>query len=72
MVSNAVIGIRESISNRWTFVLSYQLYHNVVLNSIKLLKNGKEDMMATATLDAKQSTFFDHRDPSFVKWLGER
>lgn len=57
MVSNTVIGIGESISNRRTFVLSYQSYHNVVLSSIKLLKNGKEDMKTTATLDAGQSAF---------------
>ena len=31
-----------------------------------------EDMTAIATLDMKQSSFFDHRDPAMVKWLGER
>ena len=31
-----------------------------------------EDMAAIATLDMKQSSFFDHRDPAMVKWLGER
>jgi len=30
------------------------------------------DMTAVATLDAKTSSFFDHRDPNMVKWLGER
>lgn len=30
-----------------------------------------EDMMAIATLDTKTSSFFDHRDPAMVKWLGE-
>ena len=29
-----------------------------------------EDMDAVATLDTKQSLFFDHRDPAMVKWLG--
>src|SRR4028119_2059505 len=29
-----------------------------------------EDMEAIATLDTKQSLFFDHRDPAMVKWLG--
>jgi len=28
-----------------------------------------EDMTAIATLDLKQSSFFDHRDPAMVKWL---
>jgi 2,5-diketo-D-gluconate reductase A len=31
-----------------------------------------EDMAVIATLDRKQSSFFDHRDPAMVKWLGER
>ena len=31
-----------------------------------------EDMAAIATLDRKESSFFDHRDPAIVKWLGER
>ena len=30
-----------------------------------------EDMTAIATLDTKQSLFFDHRDPKMVKILGE-
>jgi diketogulonate reductase-like aldo/keto reductase len=31
-----------------------------------------EDMAAMTTLDTKTSSFFDHRDPAMVKWLGER
>lgn len=31
-----------------------------------------EDMTAITTLDTKTSSFFDHRDPAMVKWLGER
>jgi len=31
-----------------------------------------EDMAAIATLDTNTSSFFDHRDPKMVKWLGER
>lgn len=30
-----------------------------------------EAMAAIATLDTKTSSFFDHRDPKMVKWLGE-
>ena len=30
------------------------------------------DLAAIATLDQKASSFFDHRDPAMVKWLGER
>jgi diketogulonate reductase-like aldo/keto reductase len=31
-----------------------------------------EDMEAIRALDTKTSSFFDHRDPAMVKWLGER
>ena len=31
-----------------------------------------EEMIAITTLDAKTSSFFDHRDPDMVKWLGNR
>jgi diketogulonate reductase-like aldo/keto reductase len=31
-----------------------------------------EDMAAIATLDTKTSSFFDHRNPDMVKWLGTR
>ncbi len=30
------------------------------------------DLAAMTTLDTKTSSFFDHRDPNMVKWLGER
>jgi 2,5-diketo-D-gluconate reductase A len=30
------------------------------------------DMEAIKALDTKTSSFFDHRDPAMVKWLGER
>ena len=31
-----------------------------------------EDMAAITTLDTKTTSFFDHRNPEMVKWLGER
>ena len=31
-----------------------------------------DDIAAIATLDQKTSSFFDHRDPAMVKWLGTR
>jgi 2,5-diketo-D-gluconate reductase A len=31
-----------------------------------------EDVAAIAALDTKTSSFFDHRDPEMVKWLGTR
>ncbi|MCW3848144.1 aldo/keto reductase [Sphingomonas sp. LB-2] len=33
---------------------------------------GEADMAAISTLDQKASSFFDHRDPEKVKWLGTR
>jgi len=33
---------------------------------------GSEDMEAIISLDTKVSSFFDHRDPEMVKWLGTR
>ena len=44
----------------------------------KLLKNlykfelNREDMDAIISLDTKVTSFFDHRDPAMVKWLGTR
>jgi len=31
-----------------------------------------DDMEAIATLDMKTSSFFDHRDPQIIKWMGSR
>ena len=33
---------------------------------------SNEDMEAIKTLDTNASSFFDHRNPAMVKWLGER
>ena len=33
---------------------------------------SQDDMAAIATLDTGTSSFFDHRDPEKVKWLGTR
>ncbi|OYU54646.1 MAG: 2,5-diketo-D-gluconic acid reductase [Chitinophagaceae bacterium BSSC1] len=33
---------------------------------------SKEELLAIKSLDQKKSSFFDHRDPIMVKWLGER
>jgi 2,5-diketo-D-gluconate reductase A len=40
-------------------------------NSLNFTLSG-EEMEAVKTLDTKTSSFFDHRDPAMVKWLGER
>ena len=33
---------------------------------------SEEDLAVIATLDTKTSSFFDHRNPEMVKWLGNR
>lgn len=33
---------------------------------------SQEDMNTIATLDMKTSSFFDHRDPEIIKWMGRR
>jgi 2,5-diketo-D-gluconate reductase A len=33
---------------------------------------SSEDLETIKTLDTNRSSFFDHRDPAMVKWLGER
>ena len=40
-------------------------------NSLDFELSG-QDMEAIRTLDTKTSSFFDHRNPAMVKWLGER
>jgi 2,5-diketo-D-gluconate reductase A len=40
-------------------------------NSLDFMLSS-EDMEAIKTLDTRTSSFFDHRDPAMVKWLGER
>lgn len=33
---------------------------------------NQEDMKAIVNLDMKKSSFFDHRDPEIIKWMGSR
>ncbi len=41
------------------------------LNSLDF-ELSQQEMDAIKTLDTNKSSFFDHRDPAMVKWLGER
>ena len=49
------------------------IFQNEALRAIAK-KHGKSaaDLSAIAALDTKTSSFFDHRDPKMVRWLGER
>jgi 2,5-diketo-D-gluconate reductase A len=46
-----------------------RMFENFSIFDFKL---NAEDMTAIATLDTKTSSFFDHRNPEIVKWLGNR
>ena len=55
-------------------VLSKSTRKERMIENISVLdfELSAEDMAAITTLDAKTSSFFDHRDPEKVKWLGTR
>ena len=59
---------------RGIIVLAKSTRKERMLENISVLdfELSPEDMAAIATLDTKTSSFFDHRDPKMVKWLGER
>jgi len=64
---------------RWLFqrgivVLSKSVRKERMMENISVLdfELRADDMIAITTLDAKTSSFFDHRDPEKVKWLGNR
>ena len=62
------------IVQRGIITLAKTICKEGVVENIKVLdfELGAEDMAAITTLDTKTSSFFDHRDPAMVKWLGER
>jgi 2,5-diketo-D-gluconate reductase A len=62
------------LSQRGIVVLSKSVHKERMMENISALdfELSAEDMTAITTLDTKTSSFFDHRDPERVKWLGER
>ena len=62
------------LSQRGIVVLSKSVRKERMMENISLLdfELSAEDLAAITTLDTKTSSFFDHRDPERVKWLGER
>lgn len=62
LVQRGVIALAKSIHKE-------RILENINVFDFEL---SAEDMAAIATLDAKTSSFFDHRDPEKVKWLGTR
>jgi diketogulonate reductase-like aldo/keto reductase len=59
---------------RGIIVLSKSIRKERMIENISVFdfELSAEDMAAITTLDTKTSSFFDHRDPEKVKWLGER
>ena len=55
-------------------VLSKSTRKERMIENISVLdfELSTEDMAAITALDTKSSSFFDHRDPEMVKWLGTR
>ena len=67
-------AILRWLSQRGIVVLSKSVRKERMMENISVLdfELSTDDMTAITTLDTKTSSFFDHRDPEKVKWLGER
>lgn len=59
---------------RGIIVLSKSVRKERMIENISVLdfELSADEMMAITTLDTKTSSFFDHRNPEMVKWLGNR
>jgi diketogulonate reductase-like aldo/keto reductase len=62
LVQRGIIALSKSIRNE-------RMIENISVFDFEL---SAEDVAAMTTLDTKTSSFFDHRNPDMVKWLGSR
>ena len=62
LLQRGIIGLSKSTRKE-------RMTENISVFDFEL---SAEDIMAITTLDTKTSSFFDHRDPEKVKWLGTR
>lgn len=62
LTQRGVIAIPKSVRKE-------RMEENLNIFDFKL---NVDDMEAIKKLDTNTSSFFDHRDPAMVKWLGER
>lgn len=62
------------LTQRGIVALSKSVRKERMLENINVFdfELSAEDMTDITTLDTKTSSFFDHRDPEMVKWLGTR
>jgi len=62
------------LTQRGIVTLSKSVRKERMLENLNVLdfELTPDEMQMIATLDTKTSSFFDHRDPAMVKWLGER
>ena len=62
------------LSQRGVVVLSKSVRKERIVENFEVLdfELSGDDVAAIATLEAGTSSFFDHRDPEKVKWLGTR
>ena len=62
------------LTQRGIVALSKSVRKERMLENINVLdfELSADEMNVITTLDTKTSSFFDHRDPAMVKWLGER
>lgn len=62
LIQRGVVAIPKSVRKE-------RMIENIDIFNFKL---SEDDMNSIKSLDTKASSFFDHRDPAMVKWLGER
>jgi len=62
LIQRGVVAIPKSVRKE-------RMEENISVFDFQL---SGEDMEAIKSLDTNASSFFDHRDPKMVKWLGER
>ena len=62
LIQRGVVAIPKSVRRE-------RMEENFTIFDFEL---SADDMDTIKTLDTKTSSFFDHRDPIMVKWLGER
>jgi 2,5-diketo-D-gluconate reductase A len=62
------------LTQRGIVALSKSVRKERMIENLKIFdfELSAEDMIAMTTLDTKTSSFFDHRNPEMVKWLGNR